>query len=194
MTPQATCDAGSLTMTDGLTILLARKLDDLSPGQVLEVRSSDSSFEHDVRAWARFTANTILEIRHQDSRTVCFIERGTSRRIITSSRADWGNQADIKKGQLDTRQLLIGAAARIPDHAAVTSGFSPRGAVAEDGGPSFPFDVVDANIGWSPESAAFYDQASAAHWNGTTDIPLFRGTSFDPPEKTRRWNAPSVRS
>jgi TusA-related sulfurtransferase len=168
--PAAVCDAGSLSFSDGLSILLLRKLDTLSPGQILELQSTDSSLEHDLRAWARLTANRWLSVRSSDRRHSHFIEKGTAKRVLTSTPTDWGNRATTHDGQLDSRALLLGAAARIPADANPATGFSPRGAVVEDGSPPFPFDVLNAGTAWGPESAAFYDQAGAGHWNAATDI------------------------
>ena len=66
----ATCEAGSLTLTDGLAVLLHRKLDTLAPGQTLEVRSADPSFHHDVRAWARLSGHQLIHFLIDDAGTV----------------------------------------------------------------------------------------------------------------------------
>jgi hypothetical protein len=106
-----------------------------------------------------------------DTGTVCWIQRGAIQRVISSEASDWNNHALIEDGHLNTRAMLIGAAARIPGHANPHTGFSPRGAVVEQGSPEYPFDVLDAAAGWSPESGDFYDRANAGQWNASTDIP-----------------------
>ena len=160
--PKAVCEAGSLWLGEGLEVLLSRKLDSLSPGEILEVQSDDAAIEHDLRAWARFTANHWKGIRVENGRFICSIERGAVLRIITST---------ATQGESDTRQLVIEAAARIPQTANPETGFSPRGAVVENGSPQFPFDVVDAAEAWNPDAADFYQQATSAQWNPSTDIP-----------------------
>jgi TusA-related sulfurtransferase len=179
--PALSCDSGRLSFRDGLSVLLLRKLDELSPGQILQITSADPNLEHDLRAWARLTANRWLSVQPIDDRYCHLIEKGTVRRILALSPADWGNRATTHGGHLDSRELLLGAAAQIPATADPTTGFSPRGAAVEHGSPAFSFDVLNRDVGWSPESADFYDQAGAAHWNATKDIPwqLLRDIDID---------------
>lgn len=58
--PDASFDGGSLDCGNGLLLLIRRHIDPLTPGQVLEVRSSESSVEDDLPAWARLTGNALL--------------------------------------------------------------------------------------------------------------------------------------
>src|SRR5579862_6737686 len=104
-----TCDAGSLTFSNGLAILLNRKLDTLRHGEILEVRLNDRSAAHDVRAWARLAGNRWIEAHETETGVVCLLERGSAQRLIVESAADWGNQAPVAEGHLDTRALLLGA-------------------------------------------------------------------------------------
>jgi TusA-related sulfurtransferase len=166
------CPAGSLTLTNGLAVLLHRHLDALTAGQVIEVQISDSSGIHDLRAWTRFSGHRLIDIRKNNGGLIsCLIEKGTAQRVIVHSPTDWGNRAVVPNGRFDTRAMLIGAAAKIPQHADPHSGFSPRGSVVEQGSPLYPFDVLDANIAWTSATADLYDQAGAGHWNAATDIP-----------------------
>jgi TusA-related sulfurtransferase len=166
-----TCEAGTLTFSNGLSTLLQRKLDGLEVGQILAVRFEDPSAIHDVRAWIRLTGHRLVEVRQKENRLTCLVERGTAQRVIVQSPSDWGNRAPITDGHMDTRSLVVCAAAKIPAHADPSTGFSPRGSVVEQGSPAYPFDVLDATMAWTPSAADLYDQASAGHWNGSTDIP-----------------------
>src|SRR5580765_4954187 len=96
MESHAMCEAGSLTLTDGLAVLLHRKLDALAPGQTLEVRSADPSLHHDVRAWARLSGHQLIHFLGNDSGTVCWIQRGTIQRVISVETSDWSNHATIE--------------------------------------------------------------------------------------------------
>ncbi len=165
------CETGSLGLSNGLSILLNRKLDALPMDCALEIHSADASLVHDIRSWVRLSGHRLVDARVVEGGSICLIERGSVKRIITWSTPDWNNHASIEEGIFDTRSLLIGAAARVPDRADVRAGLSPRGAVVEDGAPPYPFDVLDASNAWSPQASLFYDQASANHWNAATDIP-----------------------
>ncbi|HEY2382429.1 MAG TPA: sulfurtransferase TusA family protein [Terriglobia bacterium] len=167
----ATCDAGQLTFSDGLAVLLNRKLDALDSGDVLEVRFSDPASVHDLRAWLRLTGHELIEVRQEQADLSCRIRRGTARRLIVAKPADGDNRADVAGGCQDTRHLVLDAAARIPVHADPSTGFSPRGSVIEQGAPVFDFEVVDSAAAWSPGAGELYEQAGAGQWNATTDIP-----------------------
>jgi TusA-related sulfurtransferase len=165
------CDAGDLSSTNGLFLLITRLLDRLRPGQMLHIISSESSVEHDLPAWSRLTANTFLGVRRQNGRVSCFIEKGQASRILTRESADWGQRAEIGEEGFDTRAWLIGRAGRIPESADPADGFAPRGAIVEAGSPAYPFDVLEAGQAWCEEAAVLYDQAAAGHWDGARDIP-----------------------
>jgi hypothetical protein len=164
-------DAGALSGSDGLFLLVARTLDKLRPGEVLEVFSDDPGAAHDLAAWARLTANRFLGSGSFNGRPGHRIEKGTALRVLTDRDLDWGNHAQITDGVFDTRRWLLGRTASIQEHADTSDGFAPRGAVVEPGAPEFPFDVLDRNEGWSENAAELYDQARAGHWDGSHDIP-----------------------
>jgi len=149
--PRAVCDAASLSFGEGLEVLISRKLDTLSPGEILEVSSDDPSIEHDLRAWSRFMAHEWRGMRVENGRFICSIQRGAAQRIIA-------------------KRLPLEAVTNIPAIANPQTGFSPRGATVEDGSPGFPFDVLDANLAWNPEAATLYERAVSAQWNAATDI------------------------
>src|SRR5207248_9321333 len=169
---RAVCHAASLSLGQGLEVLLSRKLDTLAPGQILDVQSDDPSIEHDLRAWARLTAHEWKGMRVENGRFVCSIQRGTAQRIITGVSGD--------PEELDTKTLVLEAAGRIPRTALPETGFSPRGAIVEKGSPEFPFDVLDADRAWNPEAAGLYERAVSSQWNAATDIPWNALPSIDP--------------
>jgi TusA-related sulfurtransferase len=167
-------DARNLTAGDGLLILVDRALDQIKPGDILEIYSDNPSTPHDLPAWARLAAHPWLGTRVENGRWVHRIEKGSARRVLTGRELDWGNQAVIKEGRFDTRQWLLGHSALIEKNARRSDGFAPRGASVEDGSPEFPFDVTARIHAWSPGAADFYEQATAGHWDGSRDIPWSR--------------------
>jgi len=156
----AACDARSLRLGDGLEVLISRKLDAVSSGEILEVASDDASIEHDLRAWSRFMAHEWRGMRVENGRFVCSIQRGIAQRIIS-------------------KQLPLEAVTKFPAVANPRTGFSPRGAVVESGGPEFPFDVLDASLAWNPEAATLYERAVSSQWSATTDILWDKLTAID---------------
>ena len=164
-------DTRNLSGADGLFLLISRALDKLQAGDVLEIATDNLSVEHDLTAWCRLTAHRWIGKTQANGRTLHRIEKGSALRILTDGPLDWGNRANIRNGGFDTRDWLLGQAARIHEKAERSDGFAPRGAVVERGSPEFPFDVLDRNQAWNENAAELYDQASAAQWDGSRDIP-----------------------
>jgi TusA-related sulfurtransferase len=173
------CDVGGLSAGGGLLLLVTRMLDRLKPGQVLRVDSGNPSVEHDLTAWARLTANRCLDVKRSDGNTSVWLEKGQAARILTRESADWGLRASSGEEGLDTRALLLGRSAEIPEKADLSRGFSPRGAVVEQGSPEFSFDVLRANEAWSDSASELYEQATRGHWDGTRDIPWAQLTPLE---------------
>ena len=173
------CDTGGLSAARGLFIFVTRMLDRLNPGQVLRILSSDPSAEHDLTAWARLTAHRCLAVAQSDGRTAIWLEKGLANRILTRESADWGLRASGAEEGLDTRALLLGRSAEIPDRADPAWGFAPRGAVVEEGGPEFSFDVLRANEAWSESAGELYEQATRGHWDSARDIPWAQLTPLE---------------
>ena len=61
--PDASFDGGDLDCGNGLLLLLRQHLDPLARGQVLEVRSTESSVEQDLPAWCRMTGHELVDAR-----------------------------------------------------------------------------------------------------------------------------------
>jgi tRNA 2-thiouridine synthesizing protein A len=51
-------------------------IDELMPGEVLEVISTDRGSLQDIPAWAESTGNALLEHREEDGRFTFLIEKG----------------------------------------------------------------------------------------------------------------------
>jgi TusA-related sulfurtransferase len=172
-------DAQKLSATDGLLLLITRALDNLRPGDILEILSDNPSTQHDLPAWARLMAHQWLGSELRNGRWSHRIQKGTAIRVLTERELDWGNRAPIEQGRFDTHHWLLGHAAQIEETAKRSDGFAPRGSTVETGGPDFPFDVVDRNHAWSENAAEFYEQATAGHWDGSRDIPWSQLTFLD---------------
>jgi len=68
--PDSSFDGGSLDCGNGLLLLIRKHLDPLQRGQLLEIRSTDSTVEVDLPAWARLTSNDLISAtRHGDVRS-----------------------------------------------------------------------------------------------------------------------------
>ena len=69
----------------------------------------------------------------------------------------------------------------MPERAHSSTGFAPRGARTEPGGPDYPFTMLDRDRTAPPEIAQLYDQAVSAQWDGSRDIPWSQVGQLPPP-------------
>jgi 5-methyltetrahydropteroyltriglutamate--homocysteine methyltransferase len=58
--PTASFDGGDLDCGSGLLLLIRKHIDPLDPGQLLEIKSTDTSVEEDLPAWCRLTRNEMV--------------------------------------------------------------------------------------------------------------------------------------
>jgi len=58
--PQASFDGGALDCGSGLLLLIRRHIDPLRDGELLEIRSSETSVCEDLPAWCRMTGNDLV--------------------------------------------------------------------------------------------------------------------------------------
>jgi len=70
--PHVSFDGGDLDCGNGLLLLIRKHIDPLAPGQLLEVRSTESSVREDLPAWCRLTGNELV-LQVQDGRQSSFL-------------------------------------------------------------------------------------------------------------------------
>jgi 5-methyltetrahydropteroyltriglutamate--homocysteine methyltransferase len=67
-TPDVTFDGGTLDCGNGLLLLIRKHIDPLAEGQLLEIRTQESSVVEDLPAWCRMTKNELVScVRTGDS-------------------------------------------------------------------------------------------------------------------------------
>ncbi len=136
-------DAGDLPLGGGALALIRPALERLQPGGVLAVLSSAATMGDDLRDWCRLERHRHLDAGEPGRH---FIERG-------------------RYGVLQPLPM------EPPERAHRNSGFAPRGALLEPGGPDWPFSLVERARVAPPETAQLYQQAVASQWDATRDIP-----------------------
>jgi len=58
--PDVSFYGGDLDCGNGLLLLIRRHIDPMNPGQLLEIRSTESSVDHDLPSWCRLTRNELV--------------------------------------------------------------------------------------------------------------------------------------
>lgn len=160
-------DCGELPLGGGLLALVRPALNELEPGGMLAVLSRSTSVRQDLPSWCRAERHEYLGFEK--------IAPGTDRHLI--ARGDFHVPLQtVKEGRLAPEKGKLNAAdvlqvSPLPPTADPFTGFAPRGARVEPGGPAYPFILNERDRVAPPEVAALYDQAVSAQWNASRDIP-----------------------
>jgi len=143
-------DGGDLPLGGGLLALLRPALALLTPGGQLALISSAPSVAQDLPAWCR--------VEHHDYLGADALPDGrTSHRLA--------------RGPLGVARAPEDGGLALPERADPASGFAPRGAAVEPGGPVYPFTLVERDHVIPPEVASLYEQAVSSQWVAARDIP-----------------------
>lgn len=140
-------DCGELPFGGGLLALLRPALDALAPGGVVALSSSSRGVREDLPAWCRVE-------RHD------YIGR--------EAVGDGRDRHLIARGSLGVPRALD---EEPPARADAATGFAPRGARVEPGGPAYPYTLTERARAAPLEAAELYRQALAAQWDAERDIP-----------------------
>jgi TusA-related sulfurtransferase len=171
-------DAGDLSVGSGLLSLVRPALDVLAPGGMLAVLSRSSAVAEDLPSWCRAERHQYLGRepiaggldRHLIARGTFSVPHGTREQSLAIEGRD---------GRPTSAAML--AAVPMPGHASVDTGFAPRGARVEPGGPAYPFSLTERDHVAPPDVAKLYDQAVAAQWDANRDIPWQTVRPLAPP-------------
>jgi TusA-related sulfurtransferase len=161
-------DTGDLPFGGGLLALVRPALALLQPGGVLTVLSAAPGAAEDLERWCRLEHHEYAGCDRLDDGTQWHrVVRGLL--AVPSGARETGMALPRRGGRLTTAEML--AAVPMPERADRASGFAPRGAQVEPGGPSYPFTLLERDRVAPREVGELYDQAVAAQWNAQTDIP-----------------------
>jgi 5-methyltetrahydropteroyltriglutamate--homocysteine methyltransferase len=122
--PHAGFDGGDLDCGNGLLLLIRKHIDPLDGGQVLEVRSTDSTVEVELPAWCRLTGNVLVSAVKRDGvRSYLIRKRGTEVRS-----ADFGmrNEKPADPTPAESSFRTPHSALHIPTFAVMGVGSWPR--------------------------------------------------------------------
>jgi hypothetical protein len=174
-------DAGALPMGGGLLALVRPALQLLAPGGVLAVNSLRDGLQDDISVWCKIRQHEYLG--HEDATGAA--ESATTRHLTGRGPLPVPQdqrEADVKLvprgGRISAEDVL--SAVPMPENADPTSGFAPRGAQVEPGGPRDPFDLLNRDHVVPPEVARLYDQAVESQWDANRDIAWDRLPSHHP--------------
>jgi hypothetical protein len=122
----------------------------------------------DLPSWCRLERHEYLGVEKlSDDIDRHLIGRGDF--SVPSEPTNQESRLVSREGKLTASDVL--EVAPMPASADPFTGFAPRGARVEPGGPRYPFTLNERKHVAPPEVAKLYDQAMSAQWDATTDIP-----------------------
>ncbi|MFN7971733.1 MAG: ferritin-like domain-containing protein [Acidobacteriota bacterium] len=136
-------DGGDLPLGP-LLALVRPALAALEPGGAIAVLSSSREISDDLPAWCRVERHEYLGREDAGDGVQCHL---------------------VARGELGVTVTVDGG-----ERASPSTGFAPRGARSEVGGPSYPFDLVEARRVAPPGCAELYAQAVESAWSAR-EIP-----------------------
>jgi len=171
-------DGGDLPLGGGLLALVRPALSLLDEGGVLALLTTNGDLDQDLPSWCRAERHEYLSVEVVgEVRRRHLIGRGNPAQFFGDTPRQEPLRAD--RDRLTLSDFL--SSSPMPDRADPSSGFAPRGVAVEMGGPVYPFDLLERDHVAPPEVAALYDQAVAAQWDASRDIP-WRKVGSHPPE------------
>jgi hypothetical protein len=174
-------DGGDLTFGSGLLALIRPALTFLQPSGVLALLSSDERVENDLRTWCKVEHHAYLGADGLgNGRWQHLIRRGSLG--VPLGEREAGIELPLRNGRLLAEDML--EAVPMPERADPSTGFAPRGAQVEPGGPSYPVKLLERDHTAPPEVANLYDQAISAQWDATRDIPW---SDIEPLPESLEW-------
>ncbi|HTY53650.1 MAG TPA: vitamin-B12 independent methionine synthase [Candidatus Binataceae bacterium] len=94
--PDASFDGGDLDCGSGLLLLIRKHIDPLTPGQLLEIRSTEISVREDLPAWCRLTRNELVSEVHDGRQGSYLVSKGPFTLAAESARAsDAGSTTQV---------------------------------------------------------------------------------------------------
>lgn len=152
-------EVGDLSLGGGLLALVRPALSLLDEGGVLAVLTRNRDLDQDLPSWCRTERHEYLGMEA--------VGEGARRHLI-------GRGVFLPRAEGRDPDSM-------PERADPASGFAPRGVAVEAGGPAYPFDLLERDRVAPPEVAALYEQATAAQWSASRDIPWEKVRTHAPP-------------
>jgi TusA-related sulfurtransferase len=170
-------DGGNLSLGGGLLALVRPALARVEPGGVVAVLSTARSVCEDLASWCRIERHEYLG--HESGSDGCHrivLRRGNFG--VPRGPREVGIRVPRREGRVASADVL--RMVPMPPRADPASGFAPRGAQVEPGGPGYPFSLVERDRVAPPQVAELYDQGASAQWDASKDVPWDSVGDHDP--------------
>jgi hypothetical protein len=163
-------DAAALELGGGLEVLVGAALEGLAPDCELEIELASRASALELPGWLRVEGHDVLDARLGGAGPYLVrVRPGPGSRVLAESLPASAPRPPLRAdGELHTAELR---SAPPPPQADPNAGFTPLGAVAERCAPEFDWRLSERERVWSEDVADLAEQASAAQWDASRDIP-----------------------
>jgi hypothetical protein len=159
-----------LELGGGLEVLLAASLAGMAAGERLEVLTPSRATALELHGWARLAGHETVGSRTPPGGPYAVeIERGPFARVLAAPLPGRTSGPPLRRGELHTADLR--RPGDVPAAADAAAGFAPLGAIVELGAPAFRWTFNERDAIWADDVAELAEQASAAQWDASRDIP-----------------------
>jgi TusA-related sulfurtransferase len=158
-------DGGELPLGGGLLALVRPALNALETRGVLAVLSRSHSLREELPSWCRAERHEYIGVES--------IGDSVDRHLIARGRFSVPHQpTNLSRPSNGNLNVADGFdVSSLPSVSDPISGFAPRGARVEPGGPSYPFTLNERDRVAPPEVAKLYEQAVSSQWSAAHDVP-----------------------
>jgi hypothetical protein len=163
-------DAEALELGGGLEVLVGAALEGLAPDHELEIELASRASALELPGWLRVEGHDVLDTSLSGAGPYLVrVRPGPAARVLAGALPASAPRPPLRAdGELHTSELRRTPA---PLHADPAAGFTPLGAIAEQSSAEFEWRLSERERIWSDDVAALAEQASAAQWDASRDIP-----------------------
>jgi 5-methyltetrahydropteroyltriglutamate--homocysteine methyltransferase len=113
--PAVSFDGGDLDCGNGLLLLIRKHIDPLLRGQLLEIRSTETSVESDLPAWCRMTGNELVSWTRDGKRRSFLVSKGAFAGGADRSRQAGGSPEQNARSRASIQVVPVTIPASLPE-------------------------------------------------------------------------------
>jgi len=174
-------ETAGLELGGGLEVLISASMEGVDPGQPIEIEGPSERIALELPGWARANGHRILDTwqegRSPAIRWVVRIERGPAL-DQAQPLSDEALEPKLRDdGEFHSAQMRTQDP---PTTADPGEGFAPLGSIKQAGSSSYSWRLNERDSIWASDVAELTEQATAAQWDASRDIPWEEATGLSP--------------
>lgn len=173
-------ETAGLELGGGLEVLISASMEGIAFGDAIEVEGPSERIALELPGWARANGHRILDTwnegRAPRRRWVVQIERGPDRAQAEPQSAA-SPEPTLRGGEFHSAQMRTHEP---PTSADPGEGFAPLGSIKQGGSSSYYWRLSERDSIWTDDVAELTEQASAAQWDASRDVPWDQAKGLSP--------------